>query len=526
MRRHHALRIIAALSCLAVLGTSIAPPHASTTSAAGFVDSRTKKTVVLDRKLRAHPQLQYGAQVEPDKAVRVIVQTMGPKSDPKAIAKTVGKGVLAEFPMTGAFVLEIPQKQASVLAKHPQVRYVSLDTPVRGQTIDVSALKTVYQQALDLPQIWNGTVPVTGQGVTVAVVDSGLNNTHPALNTGVNCIINNVDNDDCGDPNGHGTHVSGIIKGRDPLGRYIGVAPNAQVISVKIGNRFGLSKESDLLNGLQWVFDNRTTRNIRVVNLSVSGASAVSYVSSPIAAAVERLWLNGVVVVVAAGNRGLETSNQTWYAPANDPFVITVGALDHNATATTTDDKLAFYSSRGLTQDNFYKPDLIAPGRKIAAPLAGSKVVQAREHPFQITDTEYIRLSGTSMAAPVVAGVVALLLERYPGLTPNQVKWLLVQSTNSYPGQEDSAGVVNPVKAFQLAATGSIGQANQGLTPSSQLDPNNSMVATNSSYWESSYWESAYWESGGSSGALLDDPDGVPYDPTTDPNFLTDLLSP
>ncbi|MBI3973346.1 MAG: S8 family serine peptidase [Chloroflexi bacterium] len=522
MRRHH-VAVVSAVVWAAVLGTLIFLPLVRATGAAGYVDGRTNRPVILDRTQRAHPQLQYGAQVEPDKLARVIVQKKDPAASAKAIAKTVGKAVLSEYPMTGAFVLEIRQQQAAALANHPQVRYVSLDTAVRAQAIDVSSLKTVYQQTLNIPQLWNGTVPVTGQGIAVAVLDSGLNDAHRDLTTGVMCVTSNTDNADCKDPNGHGTHVAGIITGNDPLGRYIGVAPDATVISVKIGNRFGMSKESDLLNGLQWVFDNRAVHNIRVVNLSVSGASAVSYISSPIAASVEQLWLNGVVVVVAAGNRGTQTSSQMWYAPGNDPFVITVGALDDNATVGTADDSLAFYSSRGLTQDNFYKPDIVAPGRKIAAPLAGSKVVQAHEHPTQIVDTDYIRLSGTSMASPIVAGVVALLLERYPSLTPNQVKWLLLQTMTSYPGQADSAGVIDPVAAYQLAATGPIGAANQGLTPSSQLDPASSTVQTGSSYWESSYWESSYWEASGPDGAMLDDPSGVPYDPTTDPNFLTEL---
>ncbi len=525
-RRHWLLHRVLPVGAVMAAGIpSAGAAAAAATGPAPHVDRRTKQVISLDRKLRVHPLLQYGAQVEPDKLVRVIVQKKSGGHPSRDIAARVSRHVIAEYPMIGAFLVEIPQKLAQKLAAHPHVRYVSLDADVKHQSIDVSSIKTAYTHTLNLAQIWNGSAPATGNGVTVAVLDSGINFKHPAFDSRVISLTTNGDNLDALDPNGHGTHVAGIIKGRDPQGRYIGVAPDARVISIKIGNRFGACRESDLLNGLQWVKDNRAAYNIRVVNLSVSGAKPISYLTSPLAGAVEQLWNLGVVVVVAAGNRGTQASQQTWYAPGNDPFVITVGALDDNQTASGADDSLAPYSSRGLTQDNFYKPDIVAPGRKIAAPLAGSKVVLARQHPTQIVDGQYIRLSGTSMATPVVSGVVALLLERYPGLTPNQVKWLLLQTMKPYPAQADSAGMVDPVAAFQRAAQGSIGQANQGLLPSAAIDPVTGGVLGASTYWEATYWEATYWEAA-TWEADPDDPNAVPYDPAADPNFLAELGQP
>jgi serine protease AprX len=455
--------------------------------------------VLLDSTLPVHPYLQYGAQAEPNKRVRVIVQKTSPLVDSDGLGRSVGASVLKEHPIVNGLVLEVPQRVVPVLARQPGVRYVSLDGAVSfSGSVDTSQLKTVYQGAISLPQVWNGSGSgsgATGNGVTVAVLDSGVNSGHPDLK-GSNLVVVKVNPKALGggDGHGHGTHVVGIVKGRDPYGRYIGAAPDARVISVKIADDTGAATEGDLLDGLQWVNDNRLAYNIRAVNLSVNAAIPQSYKTSAIAAAVETLWMNGVAVVVASGNKGTQLSNQTWYAPANDPFVITVGALDDNLTAGTADDSLAPFSSRGVTQDGFYKPEIVAPGRKIVAPLASGGATLAKEFPDRITDTNYIRLSGTSMAAPVVTGVVALLLERYPTLTPNQVKWLLQQTANPYPGKADSAGVVDPVEALQVAATGKLGQANQGLVLNSGL----TMVpgtATTNAYWDSAYWNQAYWDS-------------------------------
>jgi serine protease AprX len=478
----------------------------------GHVDRRTKKAVTFDPKLRVHPRLQYGAQVEPDKKVRILVEKNSRAASSAAIAKAAGAASLGEFPLVKTLLLEVPQRAVLALGRNPDVRYISYDSDVKHHAINTTAIKTSYQATMNLFEAWNGALPATGKGVTVAVLDSGINDAHAAFgHGGLTSVRTNGDNDSSDDPNGHGTHVAGIIKGKDPLGRYIGVSPDAELISIKIGNRFGASKESNILEGLQWVFDNRAARNIKVVNLSVSAGTANSYVTSAICAAVEQLWINGVVVVVASGNRGAtHTVDQTWYGPGNDPFCITVGALDDKETSAAADNAIAPFSSKGLTQDNFYKPEIVAPGRYIVAPLASRNCVLGKEKPAQRRENDtYIRLSGTSMAAPAVAGVAALLLERFPTLTPNQVKWLLIQTKKAYPGQPDTAGAVDPVGALQLAAAGSLGQANQGLTLSSAIDPVTGTVNMVANYWEANYWEANYWET--STWEAVHEPDdGVP----------------
>jgi serine protease AprX len=187
--------------------------------------------------------------------------------------------------------------------------------------------------------------------------------------------------------------------------------------------------------------------------------------------------------------------------------VITVGALDHNQTVAPGDDTLASFSSRGKTQDGIYKPDILAPGRKIVAPLAGPNVTLARDLPTHVVETTYIRLSGTSMAAPVTAGSIALLLQAYPSLTPDQVKWLLTNTDRTYAGQADSAGAIDLVAAFNRAAQGRVSSANQNLTPSGSLLTGvvnllgnlvGSVVALiiDPQYWDTGYWGAGQWDGG------------------------------
>jgi serine protease AprX len=298
------------------------------------------------------------------------------------------------------------------------------------------------------------------------------------------------------DPVGHGTHIAGLIAGRSADGAHVGVAPDARVVGVKIADDRGMATAADLLRGLEWVHANRVARAIRVVSLSVTVGTPESYLTSPVAAAVERLWFDGVVVVVAAGNDGA-ARDTVWYAPANDPYVITVGCLDQQETAATTDDGLCFFSSRGRTQDGFAKPDVVAPGRKLVSTLAPGSAF-ARDYPERLADATHIRMSGTSMAAPVVAGTVALLLERAPTLTPDQVKWLLMRTERPYAGQADGAGATDAAAATRALAS-PLGRANQGIRPSQ-----GSLLALStlggglvgsltSLVWDQTYWETGRW---------------------------------
>ena len=491
--------------CVAVLMVLAMLAPGASASASGSLNS--KSTV--------HPYVQYTNQVNPNQPLRLIVQKTSPLINNLTLALGVGGSVVEDFSFINAVVLDVPPLLVPVLQTLPGVKYISLDAPVIPLAIDATDLSTTYEPSIGVPSVWNGTAgtpSATGAGVGVAVLDTGLNTTLPDFSgPGVFAVNTNPRATNAQDGHGHGTHVAGTIKGRDPQGRYIGVAPDSTLVSVKISDDAGNTTESDLIRGLQWVNANKASFNLRVVNLSVSTTVPTSYLASPVSLAAEQLWRSGVVVVAASGNNG-KVHDATWAAPGNDPYLVTVGALDTNDTAAAGDDSLAPFSSYGKTQDGVYKPDVVAPGRRIVAPLAGPNSILAQQMPDRVTDGRYIRLSGTSMSSPIAAGVVALILQRYPTLSADQVKWLLTNTDRNYAGMPDKAGAIDAVAALKRAAAGNVGKANQGLLPSGGgLLTVTGLLGTTTNllggllgsvtgllldtrYWDGGYWDNGYWD--------------------------------
>ena len=300
--------------------------------------------------------------------------------------------------------------------------------------IQYSTLQNIYPMAVGADKVWNEPPYLDGQGVTVAVVDSGFtdNVDFQVYGGGASRVVASVDMvdtpQDPTDGYGHGMHVGGIIGGNGNFsdGARTGIAPGVNLVNVKVSESNGMFYASDLVKSLQWVYDNRIAYNIKVVNLSVSSTVAESYQTSPIDAAVEILWNAGIVVVVAAGNSGPGII----FPPGNDPFVITVGAADDMGTPNINDDLMASFSVYGTTEDGFAKPDLVAPGRNILSLLASTDANVYIYHPANRVDTYMFRMSGTSMSTPVVSGAVALLLQNEPTLNPDQVKYRLMATAN------------------------------------------------------------------------------------------------
>ena len=218
----------------------------------------------------------------------------------------------------------------------------------------------------------------------------------------------------------------------DPFyGKYVGIAPDANLIAIKASDDAGNSTVLDVINGIQFVVDHKAEFNIRVLNLSLSTDTPQSYKTDPLDAAVEYAWQKGIVVVAAAGNRGT-AADAVQYAPANDPFVISVGGADENGNYGKGE--RADWSSTGRTQDGFAKPDVMAPGAHIVSVLAPSSAFLTL-CPNCAIGGAYFKAGGTSMAAPVVAGAAALLLQARPTLTPDQVKALLMGTDKPINGQ-------------------------------------------------------------------------------------------
>lgn len=353
---------------------------------------------------------------------------------------------------------------------------------------------------------------IDGQGVTVAVIDSGITDHLDLRESGQNVnkakrsssrIISNVvfgDYDSPHDEYAHGTHVAGIIAGNGVSsgGDYVGIAPGVNLVNVRVSNEEGLTYTSDVVDGLQWVYDNKDTYNIRVVNISINSTAPESYHTSPLAAAVEILWFNGITVVVASGNNGTPEGPSPVYPPANDPFVITVGSVEDIGTVPTDDDFVSAFSAYSTTDDGFSKPDLVAPGRNIVSLLAGSDVTAYNGHPKHHVDEYYFRMTGTSMAAPVVSGAIALLLQDEPKLTPDQVKYRLMNTANqdwpNYDAAKAGAGVVDAYAAVYGSSTES---ANQGITPSQMLATGEDAIAFDSVGWNTVGWNTVGWNTVG-----------------------------
>lgn len=362
----------------------------------------------------------------------------------------------------------VSAKAIAKLSLDPYVKYIQLNRKLKPLGDPLASL-SLYTQIVRAPNVW--AQGITGQGIGVAVLDSGVAAVDDlyAPSKRVVARVDFVDpSSPGGDPGGHGTHVAGIVAGNgtDSAQARMGIAPGANIIDVRVIGSQGTTDLSTVIRGITWVVQNRKQYNIRVMNLSLGATSNVSYRNDPLASAVEMAWASGIVVVAAAGNSGPNPG--TIATPGSDPFVITVGALDDAGTLDTADDSIAFFSSHGPTADGFSKPDLVAPGRKIVSLRAPGSFLDTLM-PDRITDQFYFRLSGTSMASPVVAGTAALMLQRNPLLGPNLVKSILKQTTSPVASTDLNSAGVGMVDAYAAVNSPVRFGANAGLTPSDQF---------------------------------------------------------
>src|SRR5439155_8689258 len=289
------------------------------------------------------------------------------------------------------------------------------------------------------------------------------------------------------DPYGHGTHVAAAAAGSAAYQwpDTTGVAPNASLYDLRVLDDKGVGNLADVIAGIDWVTQHAKLLNIRVMNLSLAAGSTESYLTDPLARAARAASATGIVVVVAAGNAGKTADGREQYgavgSPGHDPSVITVGAVNLHATAARSDDTVAGFSSRGPTRgrtmlagqpwiDNLLKPDLVAPGNRIVGALSAdvlgtraswnalvTSYPQLAQVPgaAQAPNQTLMELSGTSVAAPVVSGAVALMLQVNPGLTPPLVKAILQYSAQPLPTAnllQQGTGLLNIDGAVRLAA--------------------------------------------------------------------------
>jgi len=455
---------------------------------------------------KAQPELFQLALNNPTQTVSVVVQKIDHSNSPEAEVEKLGGSVVDSLSIINSFTAKMTARSSVELSHMESVRWVSLDAKVESsactQCIDTKNLKNTYIDTIRAGEVWNNPLLLQGQGIGVAVVDSGINpNGDLYTNMGVNRQVANVRfntdyNQNASDGYGHGTVISSIVggDGSDSNGNYIGVAPMANIINVKVSNDDGSARESDVIQGLQWVLNNKNTYNIRVVNLSFNSTVAQSYHSSPLDAAVEILWFNKIVVVVSAGNK----ANGVVYPPANDPFVITVGATDDKGTTSLNDDVITSFSAYGTTTDGFSKPDLVAPGKNIIGRLINTNMGLGKSHPENIISGSYFKMSGTSVSAPIVSGAVAILLQSEPNLNPDQVKYRLMSTANTtWNGYNPTKAGAGYLDIFAAVKTNTTDIANINILPSQLLTTGSNPITWGSVGWNSVGWNSVGWNSVG-----------------------------
>jgi serine protease AprX len=383
-------------------------------------------------------ELRDAITQNPDQTFDVIVQ--GDKKGTangfykKLVGDNYGSQVKQKLRSISGVQASLTGSQILSLAKRPYVTSItSNETVTMAGPPLLDSNGQLWPWATGAPVDWLNQSP---DAATIAVVDSGIDPTRAAdfgsrLLGQVN--LTSLSPNSPGDGYGHGTFVASIAAGGAP--GYGGVAPKAELLSLDVMNDQGQATVVDVVKAADWILANKTKYNIKVANFSLHAVNKASVLFDPLDQAVEKLWLNGVVVVAASGNYGTAgTPSGVNFAPGNDPFVITVGATDIGASLGAGDDVAAPFSAYGYTPDGFAKPEIAAPGRyMIGAVPVGSTLTKLK--PANVTDpvNGYMQLSGTSFAAPVIAGAAAELLAQHPTWGPDQVKGALMLTATPEP---------------------------------------------------------------------------------------------
>lgn len=458
--------------------------------------------------------LRDQAAANPDAVFKVIVQgEPGHKS--KAIGDEViretatepgkGAGLKRRFLSIDGVSADLTGKQILELARRPGILAITADTPV--EAAGSFSNNQLWPYASEVAPLWptvsNGSLTVP----TIAVVDSGIEPGRKDFGSRILAQVNlcSLSPNSAGDGRGHGTFVASIAAGS--AGRYAGSSPSAKLVSLDVIDDTGMGLTSDVIAAADWILKNRNRYTIRVANFSLTGSGPSSFRFDPLDKAVERLWFSGVVVVAAAGNYGDQLPG-VLSAPANDPFVITVGANDVAGTVPVADDFPAPWSSYGSTLDGFLKPEVSAPGRMLIGAVPATSTL-ARERPDRIVEPGYMAMSGTSFAAAIVSGAAADILAMHPNWTPAQVKGALMRTARPLSLGRPFAAGMGEISAYAAAHETNPPNPNAGLNKFLIPDPNGGTIpvfdqatwttaaqanpAWNAATWTTAAWSAATW---------------------------------
>jgi serine protease AprX len=369
---------------------------------------------------------------------------------------------------------------------------------------------------------------ITGAGVTVAVldtgIDAGLSDLGSRVIGGVNLANPRSPNSWSNDGFGHGTFVAGLIasNGRSSYGQYTGVAPGADLVSIKVAGSNGVTSEATVIAGVQWAVANEAAYGIQVLNISLGVEPPSPSALDPLDQAVEQAWGAGIVVVTSAGNVGPD--NGTVTSPGDDPMVITVGSLDDGGADVPSGFSVPAFSSAGPTViDGWFKPDLVAPGRSVVSVIPPTSEI-AEANPSAAIGRHNFVGSGTSFSAAIVSGLVALLLQADPGLTPDQVKAALLFGADPGPVGDpfvDGHGIADVMAAAaaggQVFLNQSVAAAAESTSPPTYVSLASTWAASswNPANWSGPAWSASSISSGAQNASPTDPVDGTAWDGTT-----------
>jgi serine protease AprX len=397
----------------------------------------------------------------------VVRGVHGALSQVDAAVGAAGGHVLSHIGIVDAAVAEVPVSGVAALRAMTGIVEVTPDGPVQ-LTSDPSS----YDPTTDVNSAYSTTqltgarsywaAGYTGRGIDIALIDSG---TVPVDGLGNGKVVNGPDLSFEStvpqlrnlDSFGHGTHMASLAAGRDASATapytsssaYVGMAPDARIISIKVADSHGIADVSQILAGIDWAVQHAHDpgMNIRVMNMSFGTNATQSYILDPLSFAAETAWHQGIVVVASTGNAGWKNGVNN---PAEDPFVIAVGAADTHGSMAVANHTVAAFSSGG---DQTRNPDLVAPGVHLQG-LRDTGSYLDFNNPQGVLDGRFFRGSGTSQAAALTSGAVALVLQQHPNATPDQVKNLLKGTATQLAGASavlQGSGELNLHRALTAA---------------------------------------------------------------------------
>ena len=472
---------VASLAVLFAMATGAAASGTDNGSGSGSSGGSLKAYVPTE--------LRDAITQNPGQTFDVIVQGNKNGNSNGFYKKLTGDGysssVQQQFNSIDGVEANLTGSQIMALGKRPYVTSIMANETVKMAGVQLQdSSAQLWPWATGAPLDWLTQSPDAG---TIAVVDSGIDATRTA-DFG-NRIIGQVNltslpGNSPGDGYGHGTFVASIAAGSAP--NYAGAAPKAELLSLDVMNDQGQATVADVIKACDYILANKTKYNIQVANFSLHAVNKASVMFDPLDAAVEKLWLNGVTVVAAAGNYGTPGSpSGVNFAPGNDPLVITVGAADIGTSLAAGDDTVAPFSAYGYTPDGFAKPEIGAPGRyMIGAVPPNSTLPQLK--PGNVTAPGYMMLSGTSFAAPVVAGAAAEMMAQHPNWGPDQVKGALMLTATPEPNAPAGSLGVGEVNIAKLRA-----YHQQPPNPNASLEQYVNVAADGTRTFNATAWQAA-----------------------------------